>query len=306
MIKYKIIFLVITLLIVSCKSSYTEIGDKKANYIPYYLKVYEVDSLFYSGNYADYKNELESLFSKYEPLNITSFNEYENYTKSLISLNKAKKHKRELKTLISNFGYKYEDLLKDSILSIALKNSKMSTNYLNKLEEKYKKGLDAEFIKTLKKIEFDDEEIRTRQGLTLEERKPLMIEVDKKNDSIIKNYILNNGFPRKEKVDNFSFDLLFNHFSYNGSYDFYKKNLPQNIKNGTCNPNDYAALIDRWYRINKGEPFYYMTWISKLNEIENDSEKFKQINSERKKIGLPSIKQKKALLQRQLNMEQRY
>lgn len=298
MIQKIIIFSFSITILISCKSSYTKIGEVNANYIPYYLKVYELDSLYYAKNYSKYNKEIKQLFNKFEPLNIAFYNEYENYIKSLILLNKTYKSKKELKILISNFGYKHKDLIKDSILSIGLKNSKISSKSLNKLEERYKKQLDLDFIEVLKKIEYDDQEIRTRQGLTLGEREPLMIEIDKKNDSIIKNYILKNGFPRKEKVDDFSFGILFNHFSYNGSFDFYKEKLPSFIKNGTCDPRNYAMLIDRWFLINKGEPFYYISWINKLKEIETQSEKINKINFERKKIGLPSIQQEKVLLER--------
>jgi len=68
-----IIIVMSVLLLISCKSSYTKIGDKKANYIPYYLKVYEADSLYYAKNYTNYKKELENLFAKYEPINIVLY-----------------------------------------------------------------------------------------------------------------------------------------------------------------------------------------------------------------------------------------
>ncbi len=45
-LKAILLIIPLVLLCISCKSSYTRIGDKNANYIPYYLKVYEADSLF--------------------------------------------------------------------------------------------------------------------------------------------------------------------------------------------------------------------------------------------------------------------
>lgn len=297
MIRSIIVFLFSITLLISCKSSYSKIGDKEANFIPYYLKVYEADSLYYACNYTKYKTELEDLFQKYEPINMSSYFEYEKYVKTLIIIDNDKKYKKELENLISNFGYKKDDLLKDSIFSIAFNNNSFDLNYIKQLEKKYETRLDSDFIKELKIIEFNDQEVRNRQGITLKERNPLMKEVDKINDSIIKNYILRNGFPSHKVIGRFSLDILFNHFSYNGSYDFYKESLPKFIKEGTCNPRIYSSLIDRWFLMNKGELFYYISWSDRLKLI-NDTKKIDQINFERRKIGLPSINQEKKLLER--------
>lgn len=304
---YIIIFLIIFFTTVSCKTSYTKIGNKNANYIPYYLKVYEIDSLFYTKNYKDYKIELENLFDKYEPLNIVFYNEYEKYVKAIILTDNKTKINKEIRMLIKNFGYKQKKMLQDSILNIALKKSNFSSNYITSLEQKYLNSLDLSFRKQLIQMEYDDQEIRKREGLTYEERKPLMRIVDKKNDSIFKNYLINNGFPGDKKVginqlfeneEGFSTNLLLNHFSYNGSYEFYKDKLPSYIKNGTCDPKNYAMLLDRWYLVNKNHCYYCFGWSQKIKEIENNEVKVNQINLERKKIGLPSIQQEKVLFKR--------
>lgn len=293
----KIIF-IITFAIVSCKTSYTKIGDKNANYIPYYLKVYEFDSLYYAGNYFQYKKEMKKLFKKYEPINTTSYWEFEKFLKASILVNKNENFNKEIKTLIVDFGYSNNEIFKDSTLSIALKTSKFSDNFLKKLENKYTSSLDNELIVMLNKLEFNDQEIRQRQGLSLSEREPLMKQVDQKNDSIVKNYFISKGFPSKKIIRDFSFGLLFNHFSYNGSYEFYKKELPKYVKNGTCDPRNYAMLIDRWHLINNGEPYYYNTWFDKIKAVEKDSLKIIEINERRLKDGLPSINQEKIVFER--------
>jgi len=199
-------------------------------------------------------------------------------------------------------------MVKDSILSIALKNSNLSSEYLSSLEEKYISNLDLEYRKQLVMMNYNDQEVRKREGLTYEEKKPLIREVDKKNDSIFKNYILVNGFPNDKIVgvnqiyenenDDFAINLLLNHFSFNGSYEFYKKELPIYIKNGTCDPRNYAMLIDRWHLVNKNYCYYCFSWSRELGKIKNDKNKIKEIDSERKKIGLPSINQEKVLFER--------
>ena len=52
---------IISLIVISCKSSYTKIGDKNANYIPYYLKVYE-NANNYMKDSSDRYNAYQSYF----------------------------------------------------------------------------------------------------------------------------------------------------------------------------------------------------------------------------------------------------
>lgn len=103
MIKH--LFLLITVLIFtfSCKSTYTKIGDKNANYIPYYLKVYEADSLYIVENYEKSFKILDSLFKKYEPVNTYIYYEVINYMKLKVILNKRISRK-ETENWILNYG----------------------------------------------------------------------------------------------------------------------------------------------------------------------------------------------------------
>lgn len=295
---YKIVLLSLLLIFCSCKSKYSRVGNKNSNYIPYFLMVYKADSLYHSKKYTVCKTELKKLFNCYEPINLTQYWEYEKYLKCLIIIDRKKKHKKEFEYLISNLGYKYDYIKKDSVLSIGLIGTNFSSIEINKLEKKYENSIDINLIDMLKKMEYNDQEIRNKSGLNHSEKTTLIKMVDLKNDSILKNYILKNGFPNQKKINGYSLGLLFNHFSYNGSFDYYKENLPYFIKIGLCNPKAYASIIDRWYLINKGEPFYFVSWIDKLKEIESDSIKIKTINIERKKIGLPTVNQEKALLER--------
>ena len=96
----KIVFLmvVVSLGLFSCKSNYTRIGDKNANYIPYYLKVYEADSLYIIGEYKNSYKILDSLFKKYEPINMPIYFEYEQYIK--LANRFDKKTKKNIKKII--------------------------------------------------------------------------------------------------------------------------------------------------------------------------------------------------------------
>lgn len=95
----------------SCKSSYTIIGDENANYIPYYLKVYEADSLFIVGDYERSYEILDSLFKKYEPIEIQGYYEYSSYVFSAVLSGKNKNLKKLAKKgYINNGGLKTQQV----------------------------------------------------------------------------------------------------------------------------------------------------------------------------------------------------
>ena len=124
--KYSFVAFLCLLFLISCKSNYTSVGSKNANYIPYYLKVYEADSLYLVGNYERSYHILDSLFDKFEPLNMTLYFEYESYVKTSVILNKNVNSKSQICSLIEKFGYSYQDIKTDSLLNVALINSKIS------------------------------------------------------------------------------------------------------------------------------------------------------------------------------------
>jgi hypothetical protein len=102
-----LLFTCIITLLLSCKSSYTRIGDKNANYIPYYLKVNEADSLFLVGNYQKSHKILDSLFQKYEPANTDRFYEYGVYLMSCIMANDTIGLKKKMSYSYKKYGGTY-------------------------------------------------------------------------------------------------------------------------------------------------------------------------------------------------------
>ena len=89
-------FFLISISFISCKS-YQKIGGENSNYIPYYLKVYEADSLFLVKNYSSAYEKYDSLFKYYEPINMPLYFEFENYIKSGLLAKKDKSFKKEFK-----------------------------------------------------------------------------------------------------------------------------------------------------------------------------------------------------------------
>ena len=96
----KVLFVFVSISLISCKS-YQKIGDKNSNYIPYYLKVYEADSLFLVKKYSLAYEKYDSLFKYYEPINMPLYFEFENYIKSGLLAKKDKSFKKEFKKIVT-------------------------------------------------------------------------------------------------------------------------------------------------------------------------------------------------------------
>ena len=126
----------------SCKSTYTKIGDKEANYIPYFSKMYEADSLYLVENYQRSYEILDSLFKKYEPVN--SEDEYFTYVASKIMLDKKPKEiKKDFTYLIENFGNQdgHIERSNEKIKKLIVKIDTFGID-TKKATEKYKKSID--------------------------------------------------------------------------------------------------------------------------------------------------------------------
>lgn len=80
---------------------------EEVNYIPYYLKVYEADSLYLTGNHQRSFEILDSLFKKYEPINL--FDEINQYLVSGYEINEIEGKEKYIEILFKEWGVIRED-----------------------------------------------------------------------------------------------------------------------------------------------------------------------------------------------------
>lgn len=292
----KNLLFILCITLFSCKSNFTKIGDKKANYIPYYLKVYEADSLFLTQNYSQSFKKLDSLFKKYEPINMVLYFEYENYIKSGLLSKQKKSFRTNYKNLFLKFGYNYSDVLSDSILKKGISNTFISEKKAKKWHNLYISRLDTVFRNKINAMNYEDQKVRNIKPLDWSR----IERVDLANDSILRSYIQKNGYPNFKKVGTFrklsetekfksvGLDVLINHFtSYQESALFYNTTLFDFVKNGTCPPKDYGDFMDRYYNKFKNTSYFY--FITDDFNFKWNKDLVKEINSRRRKNGLPSI-----------------
>jgi hypothetical protein len=300
----KIIFLglLISLGLFSCKSNYTRVGDKNANYIPYYLKVYEADSLYLLKNYESSYKILDSLFKKYEPINMPMYFEYENYIKMAVKFNKVKKE--DLKNLARNYDYRYNDFNKDSLLNVALNKFKFSTKQIDDLHNKFESEIDTVYRNLLYKMNFDDQKVRISGNTDSNEVRI----VDFKNDSLLRLNL--NRFPTVQKVGswkklnhedlngNVSLDVVLIHLSaYENLFEYYDNRFLDYVRKGECLPKTYAHMKDKNNMIYHNESFYHFLFPS-IKSMDDNLKK--EIDNRRKKTGLPSIEYEKIWFEERL------
>jgi len=281
----KTILLICSILfvLISCKSSYTRIGDQNANYIPYYLKVYEADSLFIVGNYQKSYEILDSLFKKYEPVEIEGYYEYSNYVFSAVLSGKNKNLKKIAKKGYINNG----DLNAIRVTILKKLDSINAVIGLNKKEiEKYKrfynKNINWELREQIHQMSKEDQAIRHEDNIDMDKLGKLARIHEKMIVEIFNKY----GYPSSKKIG-FGEETLSAFFLHTDPEDYRVNYLLPKLKDyitkGYEAPSVYASVYDKWFFFNN-KKYYYSP--------PKDHEVFKgaKLDSVRKSIGLPHLK----------------
>ena len=293
--KIELLLLMSLLLIISCKPKNNLIVENKVkeevNYIPYYLKVYEADSLYLSNNFQRSYEILDSLFKIYEPKDTDSYDEYGIYLGSAVmSGNIDKNFEKKVSFGYSNFGFitaRHKDW--EKIIDTIEKVANLNKDKIDLLRQEYKNKINIKLRNELLSMYKDDQRVRTRYVNETE----LEI-VDLKNRKKLENILDIYGYPSTALIgsnnsfeDFLSIDILFLHQNDN----FKEKYLPMlldNVKKGKCNPRDYALIYDRkmWESIDKQ---YFGSYISDEKKISPELLNPKKVDSLRKNIGLDNI-----------------
>jgi hypothetical protein len=283
----KIVFLglIISLGLFSCKSNYTRIGDKKANYIPYYLKINEADSLYVIGDYKRSHDILDSLFAKFEPANTDRHHEYGRYLMSCVAINDTINIKKKIAYSYKNYGAMQIPF--DPIDSYIYLQTiyKQDSIYFLKQRNKYLKKIDYGLIGTLQEMVKLDQTYKRQNSIEDEK-------IDSINSLKLKDIIKNNVYPNYYVVGYFEPDL--NIYAQIATLLMHQdkvtvfKYLPiieNAIKKGKCSPEEYAAIYDKcmWVNGNENEKQKYNTF-----GPENRQKLDSIVKINRKKYGLPS------------------
>ena len=289
-----VLIIIISTFIISCKSNYTRVGYKNANYIPYYLKVYEADSLNLVGEHKRSNEILDSLFKKFEPINQQTYSEYITFMKNKIILNDFKNIDKILKKSIQVYGFRPEYCAKDSLISIAVKKSNFDEKDLIGFYDTYVKSLNLSYRYAINEMIENDQRVR----LAVPKNKEEWERVDKENADSIKILIKKHGYPSIKKVGRYDYDykganvdILFLHATKEARESYILDLMLESVKKGECEPLDFATVYDKylWVTGKYGDKLLYGELRDRKTSIDMLVVNPKKIDSIRKSIGLENI-----------------
>ena len=282
-----VLIIIISTFVISCKSNYSRIGDKNANYIPYYLKVYEADSLYIVGNHKRSFEILDGLFKKYEPINMQMYYEVFNYMKLKVILNK-KTNRKELKSWIIKYGVSLSRLENDSLLSYySTKNSKWLVKNYPKLREKFMTSINLDLREQINIMISQDQYYRNNNYQANIDKQNRIDSINsKKCINIFKQY----GYPNDKIIGDFSIDKRVINFSTillhtkdKERIDYFSPKVLEFIKKGQALPKVYANMYDQYLLYNGSEQYF--------GSYSNPTDvPIQELNIRRQNIGMPKYK----------------
>lgn len=260
------------------------------NYIPYYLKVYEADSLFLTNNFKGSYKILDSLFQKYEPINMENYKEYGNYIASSVMTGHIKDIDEKIKKGFSNFGtIGFNHPESSKLFDTIRKVTKLSKEDFTLFLKDYSKKINLDLRKRIVQMDIEDQSSRG-DNYSVEKMKFYQKKHKKEIEDIISNY----GYPNYQIIGSSGYSdpsnptqmpIIFTTIFLHQDNKILKKHLPmllENLKKGKCSPDDYASIFDRlMWETRKDSKQLYGTFPDHGNLHPE------KIDSIRKSIGLP-------------------
>lgn len=256
---------------------------KNRNYILYYNKVNEIDSIYRIADQPEEAiKQYRKLFSRYNPKNQERIKEYEAYIKLADQHQKnfgGKKSLYKLIPLIAPYEGSY-----GSHFGLFKKYGIDSTEVKQRITE-WKKNLNRRLVDSFS-IAFVRDQAEGRKNPQLMEKN------DRINEKLLKWTFENYGYPSIQKIGLIGNDgifmpmhPLFSHMIDSKEYSYFKAKMLEYVKSGDCIPKDYANMVDRHdLQISKKEMPYgsYPSYNSIIDTV--------KVNRNRKTIGLPALR----------------
>lgn len=296
--KVGLALLILILITISCKTKSIVVeksSKKETNYIPYYLKVYEADSLFLVNDFERCFKILDSVFKIYKPLNMEGWYEYSVYLSSAVMSGHTNNIDEKVKYGFLNFGgissfHPQSFILESKVITA----SGLSKQEIEALKKKYLEKLNLTLRNKIIKMKKEDQYVRIEKYSDTG-----MVFFSKKHNTELINIFKQYGYPNHLLVgsDNYFEDsadikTILMHQIQNESV--VKELLPlllNYVELGVCDPSVYAAVYDKemWQ---KKDLQFYGTFPNNEKNIYNYPSLINpsKIDSTRKTIGLPSLK----------------
>lgn len=280
------------IIIFSCVQKRDLITNPKQelNYIPYYLKVYEADSLYLTDNYQRSYEILDSLFKKFKPLNMENYYEYGNYLGAAVMSGNIKNLKEKVKYSYENFGdIRSSHPNSYEITERVQQISGFKINEIKLFKNKYAESINTQLRERLKIMYYEDQEARDNYD------RDKIDFLQKKHKAELEDIIATYGYPNYIVIGSINWyddrPIDVNVLLLHQDSEVKEKYLPllkKMVIEGKCAPTDYSSIYDK-NMISKSkaengkEEQYYYSFPTKA--------KFdhKKADSLRRTIGLPKL-----------------
>ncbi|MFS4472125.1 hypothetical protein [Chryseobacterium sp. T20] len=274
--KQNIKYLIICILFCACKNR---------NYIPYYNKVNEIDSIYRVAKQPEKAIKLyKVLFRKYHPLNQERIEEYETYIRLSDQHQKKFGGKKSLYKLIPLIAPYWVYKRQNSKFIKLYKKYDIDSLDMERKVAQWKKRLNQKLADSFA-VAFKRDQ-SSRNDLNYQE----ITKNDKKNAELLKWMFENYGFPSMQKIGLLNGDffmpsgpILLHMGDYDEYHQYFKTKILEYVKSGECPPRDYAAMIDR-NNLHHKVPYTYGVYQGYQNIKDSAT-----TNRNRKSIGLPSL-----------------
>lgn len=267
---------------------------KEVNYIPYYLKVYEVQDFFREGNYERSFEILDSLFKVYKPLNQFMGQEYLIYLKSAYMTSNYQILKNAFLTGIEDYGLSDFLFENDSLLGLAFQYTKIDSQTYNDYWNKYVSKLNLSLRDTIKEMRIRDQ-YNSRKGYNTYEGMKILDSTDLINEKLLIYIFEKYGYPNESLVGNMEFSIKRDSTPFSSYFPpillhtrdsirqaYFIPKMWEYVKEGKAPPLFYARMVDQLEIYNK-RPQIYGTY-SKV-----DIKDKRKVDSLRNTIGLPNL-----------------
>lgn len=244
------------------------------NYITYYSKVNQIDSIYRLAHNPKLAiEEYREIFKKYPPKNQERIEEFATYITLADQYNEdfgGKKSLYKLIPLIAPYGDEYK-----KYLPLFNKYGIDNQTVIQRLDE-WKNGHNKVLIDSFQIALKRDQEGRPFDTAVV--RKNV-----KKNAEFFIWTLKNHGFPSSKKIGWFPMPTFMSHLSESKEYyPYIREKLGEYLISGECPPRDYARMVDMHLGFRKQMTMYGFNLIPVKDSAE--------INRNRKSIGIPTLK----------------
>lgn len=265
----------------------------EVNYIPYYLKVYEADSLYLVGEYKQSYEILDGLFKRYEPLNQQGLLEIETYIKAGFLTKNFNNIKPSFIRLIGDWGYDETSFNNKTDTAMLLAWTKFTPEgeKIAELKQKYIGKINWTLRDTIGAMHYADQLYRGKDRGKKVKRED---SVDLVHIDLLKYLFKKYGYPDNRLVGDISIPgSVFNHISNNlneKDYQYFRDELFKFLKHGSAVQHQITMFVDK-REYDRNQRTVYGTF-GTHESFGDRMIKFDtaEINKNRRLIGLPSVK----------------